>query len=251
MASTNKTQNLELSQFLGTDKPAWLADYNSDMEKIDNAVGNLSIEVSNIPLIKEELEEQDESLSARIDNVNTKILEMEEVNQQEAQELITLKNNYETMHHEMVITDEKVSKNSADIETLMNGASGTYSTVEREVGTWVDGKAVYERVISLSTLNKSANSNTNVSEYSGTIMSGIDKLIEVNGSLKFDTGFEYMLGAHVNIQNNGGTVSLSPVYAVNIFTGSPNSGDAMYLFRVLATFSQPVSANIILRYTRK
>lgn len=35
MAHTNQTQNYELSQFLGTDKPAWLVDYNGDMEKID------------------------------------------------------------------------------------------------------------------------------------------------------------------------------------------------------------------------
>lgn len=35
MASTNKTTNYELSQFIGADKPAWLADYNSDMGKID------------------------------------------------------------------------------------------------------------------------------------------------------------------------------------------------------------------------
>lgn len=35
MSSTNKTTNYELSQFIGTDKPAWLADYNADMSKID------------------------------------------------------------------------------------------------------------------------------------------------------------------------------------------------------------------------
>lgn len=38
MASTNKTTNYDLSQFLGTDKPAWLADYNSDMSKIDAGI---------------------------------------------------------------------------------------------------------------------------------------------------------------------------------------------------------------------
>ena len=38
MASTNKTTNYELSQFLGTDKPAWLTDYNADMGKIDTAI---------------------------------------------------------------------------------------------------------------------------------------------------------------------------------------------------------------------
>ena len=38
MASTNKTTHYELSQFLGTDKPAWLTDYNADMSKIDNGI---------------------------------------------------------------------------------------------------------------------------------------------------------------------------------------------------------------------
>lgn len=35
MTSTNKTANYELSQFVGTDHPTWLGDYNSDMAKID------------------------------------------------------------------------------------------------------------------------------------------------------------------------------------------------------------------------
>lgn len=38
MSSTNKTTNYQLSQFLGTDKPAWLGDYNSDMQKIDAGI---------------------------------------------------------------------------------------------------------------------------------------------------------------------------------------------------------------------
>lgn len=35
MSSTNKTTNYNLSQFLGTDKPSWLGDYNGDMSAID------------------------------------------------------------------------------------------------------------------------------------------------------------------------------------------------------------------------
>lgn len=35
MTATNKTANYELSQFVGTDRPMWLGDYNSDMSKID------------------------------------------------------------------------------------------------------------------------------------------------------------------------------------------------------------------------
>lgn len=38
MAHTNATTNYELSQFIGTDKPTFLGDYNGDMQKIDAAI---------------------------------------------------------------------------------------------------------------------------------------------------------------------------------------------------------------------
>ena len=38
MAHTNSTSNYDLSQFIGTDKPTFLGDYNGDMQKIDAAI---------------------------------------------------------------------------------------------------------------------------------------------------------------------------------------------------------------------
>lgn len=35
MTATNKTENYQLSQFVGSDRPTWLGDYNGDMSKID------------------------------------------------------------------------------------------------------------------------------------------------------------------------------------------------------------------------
>lgn len=35
MTATNLTENYNLSQFVGTDRPTWLVDYNGDMAKID------------------------------------------------------------------------------------------------------------------------------------------------------------------------------------------------------------------------
>ena len=35
MTATNHTGNYNLSQFVGTDRPTWLGDYNDDMAKID------------------------------------------------------------------------------------------------------------------------------------------------------------------------------------------------------------------------
>lgn len=48
MASTNKTTNYELSQYIGTDKPTYLGDYNSDMSKIDTAVHNNATAISGV-----------------------------------------------------------------------------------------------------------------------------------------------------------------------------------------------------------
>lgn len=48
MAHTNETSNYELSQFVGTDKPAWLVDYNGDMLKIDAAIKENADDITQI-----------------------------------------------------------------------------------------------------------------------------------------------------------------------------------------------------------
>ena len=51
MSSTNKTSNLELSQFIGTDSPKWLTDYNSDMQKIDAGVSAVQTQANATDLV--------------------------------------------------------------------------------------------------------------------------------------------------------------------------------------------------------
>lgn len=48
MSSTNSTTNYGLSQFISTDCPAWLADYNQDMAKIDTQMKNNATGVSTL-----------------------------------------------------------------------------------------------------------------------------------------------------------------------------------------------------------
>lgn len=47
MASTNKTANLKLSQYVNSDRPSYLQDYNEDMLKIDNGFSKLNIKETN------------------------------------------------------------------------------------------------------------------------------------------------------------------------------------------------------------
>lgn len=46
MASTLKTDKMKLSQFTATDKPAWLSDYNNDMQRIDIAFDSTATELN-------------------------------------------------------------------------------------------------------------------------------------------------------------------------------------------------------------
>ena len=43
MSATNKTTYLDLPQFIGTDVPSWLGDFNGAMEKIDTGYNNVDI----------------------------------------------------------------------------------------------------------------------------------------------------------------------------------------------------------------
>lgn len=47
MSSTNKTANYKLSQYIGTDKPTYLGDYNGDMLKIDTQMKTNADSASN------------------------------------------------------------------------------------------------------------------------------------------------------------------------------------------------------------
>lgn len=51
MGSTNKTDNLELSQFIDTDKPTWRGDYNGDMLKIDGMVNTVNSQITNVSAV--------------------------------------------------------------------------------------------------------------------------------------------------------------------------------------------------------
>ncbi|MBQ9160884.1 MAG: hypothetical protein IJ122_06140 [Methanobrevibacter sp.] len=43
MAHTNQTANYNLPEFVATDKPAWLVDFNDAMDAIDSAIPNIAL----------------------------------------------------------------------------------------------------------------------------------------------------------------------------------------------------------------
>lgn len=80
MAHTNETPNLKLSQYVGTDKPTYLGDYNSDMLKIDQAVGTLQGSTGDydarITRIEGNQTEVDKAVKAVTETVNSQATEI-------------------------------------------------------------------------------------------------------------------------------------------------------------------------------
>lgn len=67
MASTNKTTNYELSQYIGSDKPTYLGDYNADMLKIDTQMKANSDAVESA---RAEIETTSQTANTAIQNAN-------------------------------------------------------------------------------------------------------------------------------------------------------------------------------------
>ena len=109
MASTTKTTNLELSQFVGTDKPAWLTDYNGDMQKIDD--GYKKLEDANTAT-QADLDATKQDLSGSktdIADVKADVQALEAQDIALGNRLTVVEGNYDTMHHEVAINTQSIT----------------------------------------------------------------------------------------------------------------------------------------------
>lgn len=66
MSATNQTTNLHLPLFVGSDKPAWLVDFNGAMNSIDTAVGTNTTDISG-------LDAQVTAMSGTVETLNTTV----------------------------------------------------------------------------------------------------------------------------------------------------------------------------------
>ena len=109
MASTTKTANLELSQFVGTDKPAWLTDYNGDMQKIDDGYKKLK-DANTATQADLDATKQDLSGSQTdINDVKANVQALEAQDIAIGNRLTVLEGNYDTMHHEVAINQQDIA----------------------------------------------------------------------------------------------------------------------------------------------
>lgn len=77
MSSTNKTTNYNLSQFVGTDVPSYLGDYNGDMSKIDKAIGDVANSQGSVEQSVVGLTAEVQGLSTQVSGVSTSVQQVQ------------------------------------------------------------------------------------------------------------------------------------------------------------------------------
>ena len=171
MSSSNKTSNYNLSQYIGTDKPTYLGDYNSDMSKIDGqmktnnslaaaADSKADINTGNIGNLSNLNTTEKQSLVGAVNEVNTKAGAIGDLSTTDKTNLVAAVNE----------VNSTVSTNSSSILTNTNSigvlnnlntttktslvaavnetyANNTYTESEQAVGKWIDGRVLYRKVL--------------------------------------------------------------------------------------------------------
>lgn len=126
MPSTNKTNPYELSQFIGSNIPSWLSDYNSDMLKINNA-------------IQEAKTSADDAMSSA---------------GSASSDVTALSNTVTELTENLNTTNQNVTKNTSDISSINSSVSNINQNVDS-----LNGK-VNANTQSISDINSQVKANT-------------------------------------------------------------------------------------------
>lgn len=196
MASTNKTVTLELSQFIATDKPSWLTDYNGDMEKIDTFAAGVDADVS----------------SAKSDAASAKsTAQMASNTAQQAQtaagQAQSTASSALSTANSALSTANEAKETAGSAATLASNAAKyfQYSTTERDTGNkWTDGKSIYEKVIT-GNLSSPATSVKYLN-----VGANVDTYVDIKGIIK-TTNSWLPMGCGTNTDfNSGSFIQVNP-----------------------------------------
>lgn len=120
MASTNKTTNVLLSQFLGTDHFSFLTDYNGDMLKIDQYCGNLKTLIDGATGKAEQNTESIYEVQSDIQSIQT-------VQERQHTNITNNTTDITQLKEKNVVIEANINKNTEDIKALKTGLGSAIS----------------------------------------------------------------------------------------------------------------------------
>lgn len=135
MSSTNKTTYYKLSQYIGTDKPTYLGDYNSDMSKIDAGIHGVQ---ETATTANQTAGSAETIAQTALGNTKTNTTDIK-----------NLQSNVAEINAGNVTRDARISKAQSDATKANDGAVSAKQSVNNlstNVRTWEDIPSSSERV---------------------------------------------------------------------------------------------------------
>ena len=118
MSSTNSTTNYGLSQFISTDCPAWLADYNQDMAKIDTQMKNNATGVSTLSGTVSTQTSQITALTTSVGQASADATQALSKANTATSNVATLTTSVNSINGQVQTNSQGITQNSSDINTL-------------------------------------------------------------------------------------------------------------------------------------
>ena len=165
-ASTNKTANYDLPQFVGTDKPTWLGDINEAMADIDagmhaNAtnISNMASDVASASATASQASQDVAGLTSTVNTLSTNVSAVTTTANNAQQTATSALNTANTANgkadtNASAITSiqSDITSINSDITSIENDISTKtkYSTTETIIGTYSDNRPIYRKVINFT-----------------------------------------------------------------------------------------------------
>lgn len=181
MASTNKTTNYELSQYIGTDKPTYLGDYNSDMSKIDTAIHGVAQNVG--------------TESARIGVIETDVGTMGNLQTTDKSSLVNAINEVNTNSNNNTTNIGTLANlTTVDKTTLVNAINEVLYDIQNKGFAYVNTYSNSDQNSSGLTVKILANSTTTITTLGGPLL--VDIFADVYNTN--NTAYNYDIGIKID-----------------------------------------------------
>lgn len=221
MSSTNKTTNYKLSQYVGTDKPTYLGDYNGDMLKIDTQLKNNADSASNATsaagAAQAVAEQASKSVQTLNDSVTANSADIASLKTKNAQQDVSIQNATNSASTAVSKSNQN-EQNITDINTRNQWIQGTniHNTglPNYTSGSWNCSYNKFSGLLNISgQIELSQGSTISNTTRIATIPNNIMEMIKLSGdktiwSSIFVTRADYSLEVNNGILDQTGKITL-------------------------------------------
>lgn len=137
-----------------------------------------------------------------------------------------------------------VGNTTYDITSSGTAISENYSTTEKEVGTWLDGKKIYQKTFTGTVLSKA-----NVTLVASTIIPNVSNIIDYKigyKSIQFDDIVAGYCNSLTNIDGTQGVTCTINGFAIS----SANSPDRKFKLIISNTWTRTIDYVLTILYTK-